>query len=158
MKTITINSQDFVTSTASTLEIKLSKLPKNIKVVDAMLNFKFASNPTFPARIDYYNSLAPSQCVWQNVDKVSSSTEYLLNISDELQDCLNKKADSIIFKTSTASTFQKSGELKISAHKSATYRHNCSLLTTTLFHCQSRQLTMKIPLKIIKPFFQKAGI
>ncbi|MCI8555651.1 MAG: hypothetical protein HFI85_03665 [Clostridia bacterium] len=124
MKTITINSQDFVTSTASTLEIKLSKLPKNIKVVDAMLNFKFASNPTFPARIDYYNSLAPSQCVWQNVDKVSSSTEYLLNISDELQDCLNKKADSIIFKTSTASTFQKSGELKISYITMSQYQNN----------------------------------
>lgn len=96
MNNFKLNADAFDLGTSKTIKINLENLPADIKIVDAVLSVKVQSvteNSDIPVHYTPIGSSSSSEG-WNNVDNVILSANDILkiNISDELQDSLLKKA------------------------------------------------------------------
>ncbi len=101
MKNIKINAQNF-NVTNNSINIKLPDNLLNIKIIDANLKIKVDTVSTTSNNfyVNYFARYYTQNLVgWENVDlltNIKSNQLLTINISDELQDALNKKATNLV--------------------------------------------------------------
>ena len=96
MNNFKLNADAFDLGPSNKIKINLENLPDDIKIVDAVLSIKVESVTTNSGIPVHYSPIGSSSSSegWNNVDNVILSANDILkiNISDELQDSLLKKA------------------------------------------------------------------
>ena len=103
MKKVTIDSHAIKIAN-NQIEVSLSQELRNLKVIDAFLNVKVSSLvcPENGVTVNYLIKQSPTSTatgVWNNVDTIKgsfSNTLLKINISDELQDSIDKKAAALV--------------------------------------------------------------
>ena len=92
------------------IQIDLSTLPKDIKIVNAILNLRLTNATSVNNVVVNYQPIISgnSETGWNNVDKISlSNTQSLLDITNEMQDAVNRKSTflNLTFDTGTTLSF-----------------------------------------------------
>lgn len=100
------------------IQIDLSTLPKDIKIVNAILNLRLTNTTSVNNVVVNYQPVISgnSETGWNNVDKISlSNTQSLIDITNEMQDAITRKSTLINL------TFDAGTTLSFDTNRANTY-------------------------------------